>query len=144
MKYRDLNASPSKKLAEIVKGLQSTGVQGATGAHGVKHMGLTGDSLWYRPDGTEYSVRDIDGDLQDAQTRIDDAMGALEDTQTRLEDAEQAVDSVRAELDGIDWDALGAEVYTEGPPPSNPTIGKALWVSPSGRVFRAVECEEQA
>ena len=131
-------------MRDIVKGLQERSESLSTGAHGVKHMGLTGDSRWYRPDGSEFSVRAVDDGLADAQIRIDDAFAALQDTEVRLEQAKAERDQISAELDGIDWDSLGSEVYTEGPPPVNPTIGKALWVSPSGRVFRAVECEEQA
>ena len=111
----------------------------------MKDLGESGDVVWPRPDGTPVSVRDVDLDLADARQRIEDAEGALVLTEERLSTAEGAVASVQSELDSIDWENLdGAEVYTDGPPPINPTIGKALWVSPSGRVFRAIECEEHA
>ena len=143
--YRDLNASPKKQMSAIVAGLNATARQPATGAFGQKHMGVSGDIVWTRSaDGREISIREVDSALIEAQARIDQAAQDLIATGERLTDAEELVEGVRSELDGIDWDALGAEVYTEGPPPMNPTIGKALWVSPSGRVFRAVECEEQA
>ena len=144
-KYRDLNAAPKQQMADIVATLSSTARQPATGAFGRKAMGTFGDLTWRRsPDGREISVREVDSALIEAQGRIDQAESALEATGKRLDDAEALVEGVRDELDGIDWDAVGAEVYTEGPPPANPTIGKALWVSPLGRVFRAVECEEHA
>ena len=143
--YRDLNASPKKQMSAIVAGLNATARQPATGAFGQKHMGVSGDLTWTRSaDGRDISVREVDGELEAARIRIAEAEEALRQTGERLDDAEELVESVRDELDGIDWDALGAEVYTEGPPPANPTIGKALWVSPLGRVFRAVECEEHA
>ena len=81
--------------------------------------------------------------LAAAEGRIDDAEKTLDETRTRLDDTVGQVSEVRDELDGIDWDNLGTnEVFTDGPPPSNPTIGSTLWVAPSGRVFRAIECEE--
>ena len=144
-KYRDLNAAPKQQMADIVSTLSSTARQSATGAFGRKAMGAFGDLTWRRsPDGREISVREVDSALIEAQGRIDQAESALKATEKRLTDAEGIVEGVRDELDGIDWDSLGADVHTEGPPPTDPTIGKTLWVSPTGRVFRAVECEEQA
>lgn len=119
----------------------------ATGTHpgGSKHMEDWEDWTWDRPDGTVHSVRDIDGELIGAVERIQDAEDALALTDQRLTAAETTVGNVQAELDGIDWENLdGAEVYTNGLPPINPTVGKALWVAPNGRVFRAIECEEHA
>ena len=142
--YTNLNAPPERSLREIIdEKIQTRG--SATGAAGVKDLGLSGDVVWTRPDASSFSVRDVDLDLADARQRIEDAEGALVLTEERLSTAEGAVASVQSELDSIDWENLdGAEVYTDGPPPINPTIGKALWVSPSGRVFRAIECEEHA
>lgn len=142
--YTNLNAPPERTLRDIIDEKIQTRVS-ATGAAGVKDLGLSGDVVWSRPDGTAVSVRDVDGELADARQRIEDAEGALVDTEQRLTAAEGTVSDVQNELDSIDWENLdGAEVYTNGPPPINPTIGKALWVAPSGRVFRAVECEEHA
>ena len=143
--YRDLNAPPQRTFAEIVAAMQEQAKSSKTGASGVKDLGEAGDVVWPRPDGTAVSMRDVDLDLADARQRIEDAEGALALTDERLSTAEGVVAGVRDELDGIDWENLdGAEVYTTGPPPANPTIGKALWVSPAGRVFRAIECEEHA
>lgn len=141
MEYVDLNAPPKKMLAQAFDRLDEQIYKVQTKPTGVSDLGLFGDIVWTRTgDGREISVRDIDSELEAAQERIDQAVQDLEATGQRLAEAEELVEGVRDELDGIDWDALGAEVYTEGPPPVNPTIGQALWVSPLGRVFRAVEC----
>ncbi len=142
--YTNLNAPPERTLREIIDEKIQTR-RSATGAAGVKDLGLSGDVVWPRPDGTAASVRDVDRELADARQRIEDAEGVLVQTDQRLSSAEGAVAGVRADLDSIDWENLeGAEVHTNGPPPINPTIGAALWVSPTGRVFRAVECQEHA
>lgn len=141
MEYVDLNAPPKKMLAQAFDRLDEQIYKVQTKPTGVSDLGLFGDIVWTRTgDGREISVREVDSELEAAQERIDQAVQDLEATGERLAEAEELVAGVRDELDGIDWDALGAEVYTEGPPPVNPTIGQALWVSPLGRVFRAVEC----
>lgn len=145
VQYVDLNKPPKDMLAEALGRIDEQARKVQTGAHGVADLGLFGDITWTRTvDGRDISVREVDGALIEAQERIDQAVSDLAVTEERLKDAESLVEGVRDELDGIDWDSLGAEVHTEGPPPVDPIIGKTLWVSPSGRVFRAVECEEQA
>ena len=145
VQYRDLNAPPARTLAEIVADMRASERQSKTGDAGVKDLGEAGDVVWPRTDGTPVSVRDVDLDLADARQRLEDAETSLAENGSRLTAAEQGVQDVRNDLDSIDWENLdGAEVHTDGPPPVNPTIGKALWVAPNGRVFRAVECEEHA
>ena len=145
VQYRDLNAPPSRMLADVVADMKAQERQSKTGDAGVKDLGESGDVVWPRPDGTPVSVRDVDLDLADARQRLEDAETSLAENGSRLTAAEQGVQDVRNDLDSIDWENLdGAEVYTNGPPPVNPTVGKALWVSPTGRVFRAIECEERA
>lgn len=145
VQYRDLNAPPSRMLADVVADMKAQERQSKTGDAGVKDLGESGDVVWPRPDGTPVSVRDVDLDLADARQRLEDAETSLAENGARLTAAEQGVQDVRNDLDSIDWENLdGAEVYTDGPPPINPTVGKALWVSPTGRVFRAIECEEHA
>lgn len=141
VQYVDLNKPPKDMLAEALGRVDEQARKVQTGSHGVADLGMFGDIMWTRTsDGRDISVRDVDGALIEAQERIDQAVQDLAATGERLDAAEELVEGVRDELEGIDWDAVGAEVYTEGPPPANPTIGKALWVSPLGRVFRAVEC----
>lgn len=145
VQYRDLNAPPPRMLADVVADMRASERQSKTGDAGVKDLGESGDVVWPRPDGTPVSVRDVDLDLADARQRLEDAETSLAENGARLTAAEQGVQDVRNDLDSIDWENLdGAEVYTDGPPPINPTVGKALWVSPTGRVFRAIECEEHA
>ena len=145
VQYRDLNAPPPRMLADVVADMKAQERQSKTGDAGVKDLGELGDVVWPRPDGTPVSVRDVDLDLADARQRLEDAETSLAENGSRLTAAEQGVQDVRNDLDSIDWENLdGAEVYTDGPPPINPTVGKALWVSPTGRVFRAIECEEHA
>ncbi len=110
MRYRDLNAPPDRSMKEIVKSLRDRSESLGTGAHGVKHMGLTGDSRWYRPDGSEYSVRDIDGDLADAQIRIDDALAAIQDAKAGLEQAQIERDEISAGLDTLETVTLPGAV----------------------------------
>lgn len=60
--------------------------------------------------------------------------------------AEKLAGAEGAIADAIEELAEVGRVTTTGPPPADPVIGKSLWVSPSGRVYRAVECtnEEEA
>ena len=140
-----IGKSGEEKVVDLIKDLQRRIDAANTTPAGDKVLEEGEDFYWARPDGTEHSVRSVDLELEDARVRIGEAEESLAQTQDRVNDAVDYVDQVRGELDSIDWENLdGAEVYTNGPPPSSPTIGKALWVSPTGRVFRAVECEEHA
>ena len=140
-----IGKSGEEKVVDLIKDLQRRIDAANTTPAGDKVLEGGEDFYWSRPDGTEHSVRSVDLELEDARVRIGEAEESLAQTQDRVNDAVDYVDQVRGELDSIDWENLdGAEVYTNGPPPSSPTIGKALWVSPTGRVFRAVECEEHA
>ena len=140
-----IGRSGEEKIVDLIKALDERATAGNTSPSGNKVLEYDEDIFWTHDDGREISVRQVEETLEDARGRIDDAEGALALTDERLTTAEGAVASVQSELDGIDWENLdGAEVYTNGPPPINPTIGKALWVSPTGRVFRAIECEEHA
>ena len=140
-----IGKSGEEKVVDLVKDLQRRVDAANTTPAGDKVLEDGEDFYWSRPDGTEHSVRNVDLELEDARVRIEEAEAALAQTDERLEAAEGTVAGVRDDLDSIDWENLdGAEVYTDGPPPTSPTIGKALWVSPAGRVFRAIECEEHA
>ena len=140
-----IGKSGEEKVVDLVKDLQRQIDAANTTPAGDKVLEEGEDFYWARPDGTEHSMRNVDLELEDARVRIEEAEEALVQTGERLTAAEGTVSDVRGELDSIDWENLdGAEVYTDGPPPINPTVGKALWVSPTGRVFRAIECEEHA
>ena len=94
---RDLSAPPGRQLADIVSGLRAEQAQSKTGAAGVTDYGETGDVRWTRPDAPEFtvSIRDIDGDLQDAQGRIEDAEGDLAEAQARVDTALDAEGHIR-------------------------------------------------
>ena len=140
-----IGKSGEEKVVDLIKELQARASASNTTPAGNKVLEMGEDFYWSRIDGTEHSMREVDEGLEDAKLRIEEAEAELIQTGERLDTAEQTVEEVRGELDGIDWDNLGSsDVHTSGPPPANPTIGKALWVSPTGRVFRAVECEEHA
>ena len=139
-----IGKSGEEKVVDLLKEIQRKASEGSTSPAGDKVLGENEDFYWSRPDGSDHSMRDLDLDLDSAKLRIEEAEQILAETQTRVDDAVGYVDEVRGELEGIDWDNLGSSVSTSGPPPANPTVGQTLWVSPTGRVFRAIECEEHA
>ncbi|WP_053916990.1 hypothetical protein [Brachybacterium sp. SW0106-09] len=92
--YTNLNAPPERSLREIIdEKIQTRG--SATGAAGVKDLGLSGDVVWPRPDGTAVSVRDVDLDIADARQRIEDAEGDLAGAKTRIDTALDAEGHIR-------------------------------------------------
>lgn len=110
VQYRDLNAPPSRMLADVVADMRASGRESKTGDAGVKDLGETGDVVWPRPDGTAVSVRDIDGELGEARQRIDEAVADLVETGTRLDAAEQTVGVVRDGLDVLETVTLPGAV----------------------------------
>ena len=95
VQYRDLNAPPSRMLADVVADMKAQERQSKTGDAGVKDLGETGDVVWPRPDGTPVSVRDVDLDLADARQRIEDAEGDLAGAQARIDTALDAEGHIR-------------------------------------------------
>ena len=95
VQYRDLNAPPSRMLADVVADMKAQERQSKTGDAGVKDLGESGDVVWPRPDGTPVSVRDVDLDLADARQRIEDAEGDLAGAQARIDTALDAEGHVR-------------------------------------------------
>lgn len=148
---RNINVEPGAALRELMQGMVDAQDQSRTNAHGIKHMGVDGDTRWTRPDGTEHSVRDIDEIMDQTRAELAEAIANLEQLNDvtlpelweKLEGLEDLGD-VQAILD--DLDRLESEVqktgklYTQGPPPPDPVIGQTLWVAPNGRVYKAVEC----
>lgn len=153
MKHRDLNQSPARTMKDLVSSLRAQAGQSATGAHGVKHMGASGDSRWTRPDGTVHSVRELDATMEHTRQELAEAIANLEELNNTtlpelweklegLDDLED-VQAILDELDRLDSEVKEAgKLITKGPPPADPVIGSTLWVAPNGRVYRAVECEE--
>ena len=95
VQYRDLNAPPSRMLADVVADMKAQERQSKTGDAGVKDLGESGDVVWPRPDGTPVSVRDVDLDLADARQRIEDAEGDLAGAQARIDTALDAEGHIR-------------------------------------------------
>ena len=154
-----IGRSEGERLVDLLRGAREDATSGNTRPHGNKHMEPWEDLYWQSGDGRDISVRQVDEELEDARQRIEDAEASLEETGQRLSDAMAAIEGIedfdfagaiesiedaRAEIEAAldELDGMG-QVTTAGPPPPNPTIGSSLWVSPSGRVFRAVECEEE-
>ena len=59
VQYRDLNAPPSRMLADVVADMKAQERQSKTGDAGVKDLGEAGDIVWPRWDGGEDSVREV-------------------------------------------------------------------------------------
>lgn len=76
MRYTDLNAPPEQAMAQVVAELRAKAEAPATGAHGVKDLGESGDVTWAGATGTR-SIRDVDTEVADAQARIDEASQSL-------------------------------------------------------------------
>lgn len=100
---RNLNKPPARQLADVVAGIREKQDQQRTGSHGVKDMG-NGNIVWTRPEApeVEVSIRDIDGDLQAAQGRIDEAKADSAEALDRATDAKTEVDAARDRLDDVE------------------------------------------
>ena len=132
VQYRDLNAPPSRMLADVVADMKAQGRQSKTGDAGVKDLGETGDVVWPRPDGTPVSVRDVDLELADARQRIEDAETSLSETGARLTDAERAVSDAVASIDGkLDESALDVPETSERLATSMTDVARHLIVTDS-------------
>ena len=119
VQYRDLNAPPSRMLADVVADMKAQERQSKTGDAGVKDLGTEGDVVWPRPDGTPVSVRDVDLDLADARQRIEDAEASLAENGSRLTAAEQGVQDVRDELAAIEVGEGGPLIHPTPPGPAD-------------------------
>lgn len=110
VQYRDLNAPPSRMLAEVVADMRASERQSKTGEAGVKDLGESGDLVWPRPDGTAVSVRDIDAELVGAVGRIEDAEQASAGLAQRVTDAEASVGAVAGDLTTLETVTLPGAV----------------------------------
>lgn len=119
VQYRDLNAPPSRMLADVVADMRASERQSKTGDAGVKDLGESGDVVWPRPDGTPVSVRDVDLDLADARQRIEDAETSLAENGARLTAAEQGVQDVRDDLAAIEAGEGGPLIHDRIPEPAD-------------------------
>lgn len=131
---RDLNAPPKRALADIVAELREQTRSSKTGAAGVKDLGVNGDVVW---PGTDADGAPVEKSVKRFSVELDDVTERANDLAEALADAEDAIADAVGELAEV------GRVRTVGPPPSDPVIGKTLWVAPNGRTFRAVECEQE-
>lgn len=156
VQYTDLNAPPSRMLADVLADTKAQVRQSKTGDAGVKDLGEAGDVRWSRPDAPEFtvSIRDIDGDLQDAQGRIDEAKADSAEALVRVGGAEAAVEVVRRGLDTLEDDLDAVDTRVTGVaseaakrvsaglvPPVDAPLG-AQWITPGGYLYVRVPCEE--
>lgn len=110
VQYRDLNAPPSRMLADVIADMKAQGRQSKTGDAGVKDLGETGDVVWPRPDGSSTSVREVDEGLEAARDRIEDAEGSLTQTGERLNDAVVLVGEVQDGLTRVETEVIPGAV----------------------------------
>ena len=76
---RNINVEPAAALRELISGLVDQQDQSRTNAHGIKHMGVDGDTRWTRPDGSEHSVRDLDEIMDQTRAEIAEAIANIEE-----------------------------------------------------------------
>ena len=119
VQYRDLNAPPSRMLADIVADMRAEARQSKTGDAGVKDLGETGDITWPGQAGGMKSVRRFEVDLDDTTALAAQLQADLDASLTRITGAEQnlttlrdeTLPNLRAVLEQADMDAaehLGA------------------------------------
>ena len=117
VQYRDLNAPPSRMLADVVADMRASERQSKTGDAGVKDLGETGDIIWPRWDGGEDSVREVSANVEAARQSIQELnevvlpglADELEDSRT---DLQQKLDAANARIDDIIVDGGGAGNFT--------------------------------
>ena len=117
VQYRDLNAPPSRMLADVVADMKAQERQSKTGDAGVKDLGEAGDIVWPRWDGGEDSVREVSTNVEAARQSIQELnevvlpglSDELEDSRT---DLQQKLDAANARIDDIIVDGGGAGNFT--------------------------------
>ena len=117
VQYRDLNAPPSRMLADVVADMRAAERQSKTCDAGVKDLGESGDIVWPRWDGGEDSVREVSANVEAARQSIQELnevvlpglADELEDSRT---DLQQKLDAANARIDDIIVDGGGAGNFT--------------------------------
>lgn len=117
VQYRDLNAPPSRMLADVVADMKAQERQSKTGDAGVKDLGDTGDIVWPRWDGGEDSVREVSANVEAARTDIQELNevvlpGLADELETSRTDLQQKLDAANARIDDIIVDGGGAGNFT--------------------------------
>lgn len=101
VKRRNLSPDFEAGMSDLLRRLGDSAVRSSTVPHGVKHLGVTGDTVWVAGDGRVTSVRAVDEGLEAARARIDEAEGSLAESQVRLDEAERTVEEARVRLDSV-------------------------------------------
>ena len=117
VQYRDLNAPPSRMLADVVADMRASERQSKTGDAGVKDLGESGDIIWPRWDGGEDSVREVSTNVEAARQSIQELNEVvLPELADELEDSridlQQKLDAANARIDDIVVDGGGAGNFT--------------------------------
>ena len=116
VQYRDLNAPPSRMLADVVADMKAQERQSKTGDAGVKDLGESGDVLWETPSGPT-SVRVESENMR--QLGID--LGELNEVilpeladglDAAKQDLQQKLDAANARIDDLIVDGGGAGNFT--------------------------------
>ena len=117
VQYRDLNAPPSRMLADVVADMKAQERQSKTGDAGVKDLGETGDIIWPRWDGGEESVREVGENVEAARASIAELNDVIlpelsDELDTARTDLQQKLDAANARIDDIIVDGGGAGNFT--------------------------------
>ena len=117
VQYRDLNAPPSRMLADVVADMKASERQSKTGDAGVKDLGETGDIIWPRWDGGEDSVREVGENVEAARVSIAELNEVVlpelsDELETSRIDLQQKLDAANARIDDIIVDGGGAGNFT--------------------------------
>ena len=117
VQYRDLNAPPSRMLADVVADMKAQERQSKTGDAGVKDLGETGDIIWPRWDGGEESVREVGENVEAARVSIAELNDVIlpelsDELESSRTDLQQKLDAANARIDDIIVDGGGAGNFT--------------------------------
>ena len=117
VQYRDLNAPPSRMLADVVADMRASERQSKTGDAGVKDLGEAGDIIWPRWDGGEDSVREVGENVEAARASIAELNDVIlpelsDELETSRIDLQQKLDAANARIDDIVVDGGGAGNFT--------------------------------
>ena len=117
VQYRDLNAPPSRMLADVVADMKAQERQSKTGDAGVKDLGEAGDIIWPRWDGGEESVREVGENVEAARASIAELNDVIlpelsDELDTARTDLQQKLDAANARIDDIIVDGGGAGNFT--------------------------------
>ena len=116
VQYRDLNAPPSRMLADVVADMKASERQSKTGDAGVKDLGETGDVLWETPSGPtsvrveSENMRQLGIDLGELNEVILPELA--DDLDAAKTDLQQKLDAANARIDDIIVDGGGAGNFT--------------------------------